>query len=94
MMNAEYAHTCAVIKNLEDLVLVLKDEPLSGNDDPRLVVAFEVALRGDDAELDQRQREIYWAMRLHADCLRAKLNAAEARTAFRAPLPAYATEEG
>jgi len=90
MMSQECARTRQVVKVLEMLVADLKELPLQGDCDTRLASAFEVACHGEDAELDANQRAMLAAMQLLAD-RRAR---ATERTTFRAPLPAYASEEG
>ncbi len=51
---AECARTREVVKVLEILSADLKEAPLQGEHDPRLAIAFEVALYGDDSEFEQR----------------------------------------
>jgi len=91
MMSRECARTREVVKVLEMLNADLKELPLQGDHDPRLAAAFEVACHGDDAELDAEQALVLQVMQLRAH---ARLHPPEERTAFRASLPAYATEEG
>jgi hypothetical protein len=86
MANAECARTREVVKVLETLVDSLKELPMLGDCDPRLAVAFEVALHGDDAELDAYQARIYEMLVLAAE-RRANANADRDRLEFRAPLP-------
>lgn len=89
MAHAECARTREVVKVLEALVSDLKEYPLLGDNDPRLAVAFEVALQGDDAELNADQAQIVAGLRIGAE-LREDIANACPRLAFRAPLPELA----
>lgn len=91
MTDAQYARTFSVIKVLEMLVADLKELPMLGEHDPRLVVAFDVALHGEDAELDANQVKVYEALQLAEE---RRANEAAGEVAFRAPLPVYAHVEG
>ncbi|HET7545480.1 MAG TPA: hypothetical protein VFK05_36685 [Polyangiaceae bacterium] len=91
MANAQCARTREVVKVLQMLVDDLNELPMLGErDTDRLVVAFEVALHGDDAELNANQAEVYERLQLAAQ---RRANAAAGETVFRAPLPAYAAAE-
>lgn len=86
MANAQCVRTREVVKVLNMLINDLAEYPLLGpaDSDPWLVVAFDVALNGDNAELNVDERKIYERL----------VRSAEARAGrelvFRAPLPAHA----
>jgi len=88
MANAECARTREVVKVLEILVSDLKEYPMLGSAelDPRLAVAFEVALFGDDAELSAGQTKTFAALLRGAE---RRANAEREHLEFRAPLPRF-----
>lgn len=92
MANAQCARTREVVKVLKMLVADLKELPLVGlaELDPRLAVAFEVALFGEDAELNADQAGVLAGLRIRAQLREDIANANAGGLSFRARLPEYA----